>query len=179
MNKGFLAGLGAAFAVVALCGAAIAENATLDFGADVATVVVPEGYVLAKQEGGVAELIPPDQTIDNWRDLFSIISADASSGPLEKLRTDLQTSFVTSCDTKTVVVQAGFSDKTGYRTTMWVQYCEKLKGSGLPETDILRVIESKGGYLITMRGFRSKISDKLRDSWAEFLRRTSMLPKLK
>ena len=166
------AAIGALCLLLGLSGLAMAQDtiARIEFGAEVATVVIPEGYVVVKKEAGFAELVPPGQTMENWTDLFSIISADASAGPLEKLRQDLQQSFIAICESKTVVAERPIVvGKGGHRSASWSQYCEKAKANGLPETDILHVVESKGGYLVVLRGFRSAITDEVRGKWASFL----------
>ncbi len=133
---------------------------------------MPDGYKVASQNrrNGITqvEMIPRDQTLENWQDMF--IVRIFHNSPMSLKAFELQTTrrWFAAC-AKAAYKPDQRGTENGYDFTFFFLRCPDIAASGEPMSRIVKIIRGQDSLYLVQAVFKRDLTPEIVKDWTPFM----------
>ncbi|MGB7286015.1 MAG: hypothetical protein WBC71_03700 [Salaquimonas sp.] len=133
---------------------------------------MPEGYKVAsqKRQNGITqvEMIPQDQTLENWQEMFIVRIFHNSPLSLEAIEKQTASRWFAACP-----AAAYKSDhrgiENGYDISFFFLICPNLQKSGKPMSRMVKALRGRDSLYLTQAVFKRPLTRDIVEEWTPFM----------
>ncbi len=148
--------------------AAIAQLAN-----EILLVRVPPGYKVGYRinRGNMAmdEMVPKEQTVEDWTEMVTVQIFHAVKAPPEKFRDTLRQRWVAGCPGGSGADVVSDTEN-GYPVLIWLLDCPKNPQSGKPEITWFKAIAGNDSFYLVQKAFKFKPNKEQVGRWMAYLK---------
>lgn len=133
---------------------------------------MPEGYKIATQsrENGITqvEMIPVNQALDNWNDMFIVRIFHNSPLSIEAIELQTTRTWFAACP-KAAYKPDRKGTENGYDFSFFFHVCPELAGSGEPMSRLVKVMRGRDSLYLTQAVFKRILTPEIVAQWTPFM----------
>jgi len=134
---------------------------------------MPDGYRIASQKRvdnmTHVQMIPSDQELENWREMFTVQIFHGSSVELPQFHATMEKNWLSACPKGAhQPVRSGVEN--GYEFDFWFLTCPNNPQTKQPEATMVKAMRGRDALYVAQKSFKSILTRELVLEWTPFIR---------
>lgn len=138
---------------------------------------MPDGYKVAtqKRENGITqvEMIPRDQSLETWQDMFIVRIFHNSPVALETFEKRTVNRWFVACP-RAAYKPDKRGRENGYDFSFFFLICPELSGSGQPMSRMIKTMRGRDALYLTQAVFKRRLTPEIVAEWTPFMTKISL-----